>query len=81
MALAWTRIFQITFFVGLFGGFILYNLICFISPVPHTGEHEDYDWSADPGMAYLEGKRIDSHGNLDEKNIVVVVNGKDIKLV
>lgn len=81
MALAWTRIFQITFFVGLFGGFMLYTLICFISPVPHAGEHADYDWSADPSMAFLEGKEVDAHGNPQEKTMNVEVSRKDAEMV
>ncbi|KAF4635842.1 hypothetical protein G7Y89_g2252 [Cudoniella acicularis] len=33
--------------------FLLY-LLCFASPLPHAGEHEDYDWGADPATI-LEG--------------------------
>ena len=40
--IAWTRIFQLSFLIGLFGGFIIYCIICKLSPVPGAGVYEPW---------------------------------------
>ncbi|KAK3314112.1 permease for cytosine/purines, uracil, thiamine, allantoin-domain-containing protein [Apodospora peruviana] len=41
---AWIRIFRVSYLIGLCGGFIIYNLICWLSPVPGVGIMEPYEF-------------------------------------
>ncbi|RDW78166.1 uracil permease-1 [Coleophoma crateriformis] len=68
-ALAWKRIFQITYFVGWLGGMILYAALCYVFPVPHAQEYEEYDWSTDTGVTVLDAKTVEAVDGdvIDEK--------------
>ncbi|RDW84988.1 uracil permease-3 [Coleophoma cylindrospora] len=68
-ALAWKRIFQITYFVGWLGGMILYAALCYVFPVPHAQEYEEYDWSTDAGVTVLDAKTVEAVDGevIDEK--------------
>ena len=42
---------------GLVGGFVIYNIICYLSPVPGVGLSEPYDFQA-------EGRSAPEKGNV-----------------
>ncbi|RFU32336.1 hypothetical protein B7463_g3976, partial [Scytalidium lignicola] len=66
--LVWKRIFQITFFVGLIGGFLLYTMLCYAFPVPHAGEYEEYNWETDVEVIDSENVDIESKSGIMSSN-------------
>jgi hypothetical protein len=43
--------------LGMFGGYILYVVICYIFPIKDARVRQDYDWSVETAVA-LEGKEV-----------------------
>ena len=57
IGISWQRIFQLTFFVGMIGGYVLYAGLCYFYPPRDATVHQDYDWSLETSVA-LEGKEV-----------------------
>lgn len=57
LGLSWKRIFQITFFVGMFGGFTLFSIASYFFPPRDARIHVEYDWSAE-GINVIDGEDV-----------------------
>jgi NCS1 family nucleobase:cation symporter-1 len=58
IGVAWKRIFQITFFIGMVGGFVFYLCLCYLCSPKDATVHQDYDWIVERADL-LEGKELE----------------------
>ncbi|EXJ83331.1 hypothetical protein A1O1_06952 [Capronia coronata CBS 617.96] len=56
--ISWDRMMQISFFIGLVGGFTFYCIFCKIWPVKGAREFEDIDWAVH-GSVVMNGSEVE----------------------
>ncbi|ETS88085.1 hypothetical protein PFICI_01913 [Pestalotiopsis fici W106-1] len=65
IGMPWKRIFQITFFVGMVGGFVLYTAVALVFPVKDATSHQEYDWFIEENFA-IKGQEAFDFGETGE---------------